>query len=380
MQIYSKLPNIKTTIFTIMNNLAKENNAINLSQGFPDFNSDPKLIDLVTKAMNSGHNQYAPMAGVLALREQITKKINRLYNATYHPETEITITVGATQAIFTIIATFINNDDEVLIFKPAYDCYEPAVELCKGKPVYVQLGAPEYKVNWSAVKAKITSKTKMIIINTPHNPCGTIWSKEDMLALENLVKDTNIIVLSDEVYEHIIFDDLLHQSASLFPYLKERTFVVASFGKTFHNTGWKMGYCAAPARLMHEFRKVHQFNVFCANHPMQIAFSEYLKEEKYFLELAKFFQAKRDFFLNTIKDSNFRFSPSKGTYFQLLDYSNISNESDVDFAKRLVVEQKIAAIPVSLFNSDQLDQKMIRFCFAKKDETLKRATDILNKI
>ncbi|WP_117879933.1 methionine aminotransferase [Aureibaculum luteum] len=380
MQINSKLPSVKTTIFTIMNTLAKEHNAINLSQGFPDFDTDSKLIDLVTKAMHSGYNQYAPMAGVLTLREQIANKIDGLYGVKYHPDTEITVTVGATQAIFTIIASFIRKDDEVIIFKPAYDCYEPAIELHNGKPIYVQLKAPTYKINWQEVKEKITSKTKMIIINTPHNPSGFLWSNMDMLALEKLVKDTNIIVLSDEVYEHIIFDNLKHHSACKYSYLKERTFVVGSFGKTFHNTGWKMGYCAAPANLMNEFRKVHQFNVFCANHPMQIAFAEYLKVESHFKNLSQFYQDKRDLFLNKIKDSRFKFTPSKGTYFQLLDYSAISDEGDVDFVKRLAIEYKIAAIPVSVFNSDNMDQKMIRFCFAKKNETLKKATYILTKI
>ncbi|MET2986239.1 methionine aminotransferase [Aureibaculum conchae] len=380
MQIHSKLPTIKTTIFTIMNRLAKENNAINLSQGFPDFDSDSKLIELVTKAMHNGYNQYAPMPGVLALREQIANKFNNLYDVDYHPESEITITSGATQAIFTIISTFIKKNDEVIIFKPAYDCYEPAIQLNKGKPVFIQLEAPKYKVNWQEVKEKITTETKMIIINTPHNPCGTIWSKEDMLALEGLVKDTNIMVLSDEVYEHIVFDGLQHQSVCLFPHLKERSFVVASFGKTFHNTGWKMGYCAAPAELMHEFRKVHQFNVFCVNHPMQIAFAKYLKEENSYLKLNLFYQKKRDLFLDAVKGSRFKFIPSNGTYFQLLDYSNISDENDIDFAKRLVEEYKIAAIPVSVFNTNNLDQKIVRFCFAKKDETLIEAANILNKI
>lgn len=380
MQIHSKLPTIKTTIFTIMNRLAKEYKAINLSQGFPDFDSDPKLIELVSRAMQNGYNQYAPMPGLLALREQIAIKFDRLYNVNYNPETEITITSGATQAIFTVIATFINKNDEVIIFKPAYDCYEPAIELCEGKPIYVQLKAPNYKVNWQEVKEKIGHKTKMIIINTPHNPSGTIWSKEDMLQLENLVKDTDIIVLSDEVYEHIIFDNLRYQSACSFPHLKERSFVVASFGKTFHNTGWKVGYCAAPVELMNEFRKVHQFNVFCVNHPMQIAFAEYLKDESNYLELAGFYQNKRDFFLNGIKPSRFTFTPSYGTYFQLLNYSNLSDENDINYAKKLAKEHKIAAIPVSVFNTNNLDQKMIRFCFAKKDETLKKAIDILNNI
>jgi len=377
---HSKLPNVKTTIFTTMSKLAKKHNAINLSQGFPDFDSDPKLIELVTKAMNTGYNQYAPMPGVFSLRTQITDKFSQLYNVSYHPETEITITAGATQAIFTIIAAFINKDDEVIIFKPAYDCYEPAIELYKGVPVCVQLEAPHYKVNWQKVKQLIGPKTKMIIINTPHNPCGTVWSKEDMLALENLVHDTNIIVLSDEVYEHIIFDSKQHQSLCLFPHLKERSFVVASFGKTFHNTGWKMGYCVAPTELMQEFRKVHQFNVFCINHPMQIAFAKYLKEPSHYLKLSSFYEEKRDFFLKAIENSRFKFTPSSGTYFQVLDYSSITDEIDVSFAKRLVKEHLIASIPISSFSVDNFDQKMLRFCFAKKKETLEKAAVILCKI
>jgi len=379
-ELNSKLPNVKTTIFTQMGKVATAYNAVNLSQGFPDFNSDPKLIELVNNAMKNGFNQYAPMQGAFRLREQITKKFDALYNSTYHPDTEITITVGATQAIFTIISTFINQDDEVIIFKPAYDCYEPAIELHKGKSVFVQLEAPLYNVDWKHVKQLITHKTKMIIINTPHNPCGTVWSKEDMLALENLVKDSNIIVLSDEVYEHLIFDGLQHHSLCLFPHLKKRSFIVASFGKTFHNTGWKMGYCAAPAELMHEFRKVHQFNVFCTNHPMQIAFTEYLKEPDHYLKLSAFYQEKRDFFLNAIESSRFTFIPSGGTYFQLLNYSNITDENDVDFAIRLVKEYKIASIPISVFNVDGLDTKMLRFCFAKKPETLEKAAKIICSI
>jgi len=380
MDFNSKLPNVKTTIFTVMSKLAKKHHAINLSQGFPDFDTDSKLIELVTEAMKKGYNQYAPMQGVFALREQILEKFNNLYQSTYHPNTEITITSGATQAIFTIIIAFIHKDDEVILFKPAYDCYEPAIDLQEGKPIYVQLKAPNFRIDWNKVKQLINSKTNMIIINSPHNPSGTIWTKEDMLALEKLVKDTDIIILSDEVYEHIIFKDKPHQSLCLFPHLKERSFIVASFGKTFHNTGWKIGYCVAPKALMHEFRKVHQFNVFCVNHPMQIAFSEYLKNENNYLSLNSFYQDKRDYFLNGLQNSRFKFTPSQGTYFQLLDYSAITDENDVDFAKRLAIEHQIAAIPISVFNTDGLDQKMLRFCFAKKEETLQRAIEILCSI
>lgn len=376
----SKLPNVGTSIFTVMSALANEHNALNLSQGFPNFKSDQTLIDLVTNAMNSGYNQYAPMAGNLELRVAITNKFEKLYNTTYHPDYEITVTAGATQAIFTIISTFVKPNDEVIIFNPAYDCYGPAIELHGGKTISVQLEAPFYKVDWEEVSQKITSKTKMIIINTPHNPSGTIFSKDDMLKLETLLKGTNIILLSDEVYEHIIFDDEKHQSACLFPDLKSRSFIVASFGKTFHNTGWKLGYCCAPKELMDEFKKVHQFNVFCVNHPTQKGFADYLHEANHYLELSEFYQRKRDLFLNLIKDSRFKFIPAQGTYFQGLDYSNITMENDVDFAKHLTIEHKIASIPLSIFNTGNLDKKILRFCFAKTDETLKAAAEILNKV
>jgi len=287
MQFESKLPNVGTTIFTVMGALANKHKAINLSQGFPNFKSDQKLIDLVSQAMNSGYNQYAPMAGSLVLREAIAKKFDFLYKSTYHPETEITITAGATQAIYTIIAAFIKQNDEVIIFRPAYDCYEPAIEVHGGKTVSNQLVAPNYKVNWEDVKKQISSKTKMIIINTPQNPSGTIFSEEDLLKLQELTKGTDIIVISDEVYEHIIFDGDTHQSACLFPDLKSRTFITASFGKTFHNTGWKVGYACAPKELMDEFKKVHQFNVFCVNHPVQIGLATYLEETALNLNLQK---------------------------------------------------------------------------------------------
>lgn len=380
MQHTSKLPNVGTTIFSVMSALATQHNAINLSQGFPNFKSDQKLIDLVTNAMNSGYNQYAPMPGNIELREAIAKKFERLYNTSYHPETEITVTAGATQAIYTIISAFIRPNDEVLIFKPAYDCYEPTIELNGGKTVAIQLTAPSYKVDWNEVKQNINSNTKMIIINTPQNPSGTLFSKDDMLQLQALLKGTDIILLSDEVYEHIIFDNQKHQSACLFPDLKNRSFVVASFGKTFHNTGWKMGYCCAPKELMKEFQKVHQFNVFCVNHPTQKALADYLQEPNHYLDLSNFYQEKRDLFLNLIKDSRFKSTASKGTYFQVLDYSNITKERDVDFAKRLTIENKIASIPLSVFNQNHLDHKVLRFCFAKTDDTLKKAAKILCNI
>ncbi|MDY8137014.1 methionine aminotransferase [Aquimarina sp. 2201CG5-10] len=375
--IQTKLPNVSTTIFTIMSQMASKYDAINLSQGFPNFEASPKLIDLTTQAMQKGYNQYAPMPGLMSLREVITKKTNQLYGSNYHPETEVTVTAGATQAIFTIIAAFINPGDEVIVFKPAYDSYEPSIELFKGTVIPVQLKTPGFTVDWQEVASKITSKTKMIIINTPHNPSGAILSKEDMLQLESLLKGTDIILLSDEVYEHIVFDEQQHQSAARFPGLAERTFITASFGKTFHTTGWKMGYCIAPKDLMAEFRKVHQFNVFCTNHPMQHALASYLQEPENYLSLPDFYQQKRDLFLSLIKDSRFTYTPAAGTYFQLLNYNNITDEGDVAFAERLTKEYKIASIPVSVFNLNQQDDHVLRFCFAKTEETLKKAAEVL---
>ncbi len=376
----SKLPDIETTIFTVMENLSKKHKAINLSQGFPNFKSDQKLIDLVSKAMNSGYNQYAPMLGVRELREAIAEKFDKLYQTSYNPKNEIVVTAGATQAIFTIISAFISPKDEVILFKPAYDCYEPAIELNGGKVIPIQLKYPDYQVDWDEVKKVFSEKTKMIVVNTPQNPCGTVFSKEDMQQLETLTRNTNCIVLSDEVYEHMVFDGFTHQSACLFPDLKERTFITASFGKTFHNTGWKMGYCCGPKELMKEFIKVHQFNVYCVNHPIQIALAEYLKEASVYKELDSFYEKKRDLFLAAITNSNFSFKPSKATYFQLLNYTAISTEKDVDFAKRLVTEFGVASIPLSVFNTNRLDEKVLRFCFAKKEETLLKAAEILNTL
>ncbi|WP_225035340.1 methionine aminotransferase [Winogradskyella sp. SM1960] len=380
MNFKSKLPNTSTSIFTVMSALAKQHNAINLSQGFPDFPSSKKLNDLVANAMNTGYNQYAPMAGNLDLRLAIAHKYELLYKSHYHPEKEITVTAGATQAIYTIISAFVNKNDEVIIFKPAYDSYQPAIEINGGKTIAVQLEAPNYKVNWDEVASKISSKTKMIIINSPHNPSGTIWSKEDMLQLQKLTNGTNIIVLSDEVYEHIVFDDAQHQSVCLFQDLKQRSFITASFGKTFHNTGWKIGYCCAPDYLMSEFRKVHQFNVFSVHHPSQKGIADYMQDSETYLGLNAFFQQKRDLFLKLISESRFKFQPSKGTYFQVLDYSEITDEYDVDFAKRLTKEFKMASIPLSVFNDNGKDEKVLRFCFAKTDETLLQAAEIMNRI
>lgn len=376
----SKLPDLETTIFSVMSALAHKHNAVNLSQGFPNFKSDRQLIDLVNEAMIAGHNQYAPMPGTLRLRQAIANKFELLYNSSYNPETEITVTSGATQAIYSAITAFVKPNDEVIVFRPAYDSYVPSVELSGGKVVSIQMQHPNYAIDWNEVQSKITSKTKMIIINTPHNPSGTILSKNDMLQLQTLTEGTNILVLSDEVYEHLIFDGERHQSACLFNGLKVRSFITASFGKTFHNTGWKIGYACAPKELMDEFRKVHQFNVFSVNHPIQIALSEYLETPSHYQELSGLLQQKRDFFLGLIKDSRFKFTPSKGTYFQSLDYSEITNKNDVEFAKELTIEKGIASIPISVFNLNKLDHKVLRFCFAKTDDTLIKAAKILNTI
>ncbi|WP_456377287.1 methionine aminotransferase [Lutibacter sp.] len=378
--IISKLPEVPTSIFAIMSGLATEQNALNLSQGFPNFKSDSKLIELVNQAMVNGNNQYAPMPGIFSLRKAIAQKMENLYGVSYSPETEITITAGATQAIFTVISATIKKGDEVIIFKPAYDCYEPTIELFGGKTIAVQLNPEDFTINWQEVKGLINNKTKMIIINSPHNPSGRVLSKGDMLQLEALLKNTNILLLSDEVYEHIIFDGEKHQSAALYPALAERAFITASFGKTFHNTGWKVGYCVAPSELTKEFRKIHQFNVFGVNHPTQVALAEYLKIPSNYLGLGDFYQEKRDLFLTLLKDSRFQFKPSKGTYFQLLNFKNITSESDYDFAVRLTKEQKIAGIPISVFNENKYDTKVLRFCFAKTDDTLRKAAEILCKI
>ena len=376
----TKLPKVTASIFSVMSKMAADYNAINLSQGFPNFESDPVLIEAVSKAMRDGFNQYAPMQGTFDLRVQISEKIRRLHGKTYLPESEVTVTAGATQAIFTAIAATIHPGNEVIIFTPAYDCYAPSIELFGGQAVPVQLRAPFYAPNWDEVVDKITPKTRMIIINSPHNPSGMLFTENDMLQLQQIAEAHDLLVLSDEVYEHIIFDGATHQSAARFESLSERSFITASFGKTFHNTGWKMGYCAGPKRLMAEFNKVHQYNVFCVSHPMQKALALYLQEPNHYLDIPKFYEHKRDFFLSLLKNSRFEIIPSKGTYFQLLDFSTISEESDVAFAERLTKELGVATIPTSVFNENKEDFKQIRVCFAKKEETLVAACNILSAI
>ncbi|HET6991231.1 MAG TPA: methionine aminotransferase [Bacteroidia bacterium] len=378
--ISSKLPRVGTTIFTVMSKLATEHNAINLSQGFPDFGSPAELLSAVSAAMKAGNNQYAPMPGVMKLREMIAEKTEELYGAKYNPETEITITAGATQAIYTAISATIREDDEVIIFEPAYDCYEPAIELNGGKTIYLQLKAPDYTIDWDEVKKVVNHHTRMIIINSPHNPCGSVLKAEDMKQLEKITKNTEIIILADEVYEHIIFDGHVHESMAKYPELASRSFIISSFGKTFHTTGWKIGYCVAPKELMAEFRKVHQFNVFCVNTPMQFGIVEFLKNKKHYKELGSFYQAKRDKFNKLLKGSRFSLVPSPGTYFQLLSYDKITNEKDADYAVRLIRENGIASIPISVFYHKPVFDNMLRFCFAKKDETIEKAAEILKKI
>lgn len=380
LSIRPKLPDYPESIFTTMSVMAKDYGAINLSQGFPNFDPDRKLLELATKAMQDGFNQYAPLSGIYSLREVISEKILNLYSREYHPDTEITITAGATQAIYTAIAAFVWPGDEVIVLKPAYDCYEPAIIAQGASPVLVQMDPHEHRVNWKSFEQAITDKTRMVIINTPHNPSGRNFNAEDMKTLERCLRNTDILVLSDEVYEHIVFDGGRHESASRFEDLASRSLVCASFGKTFHVTGWKMGYCAAPDYLMKAFRSVHEFNVFCANHPLQRALASYLKDPDHYLGLGPFFQQKRDLFLSGLKGARFKFKPSEGTYFQLLDFSDITDEGDLDFAKRLTVEKGIASIPISVFNKDQQDHSYLRFCFAKTEDTLLRATEILGKI
>lgn len=380
MQLKSKLPNVGTTIFTVMSGLAREHNAINLSQGFPDFGCSPKLLEFAQQHMNAGFNQYAPMQGVIQLRERIAEIIHTCYNAVYSADTEITITAGATQGIYTSIAAFINKGDEVIVFEPAYDCYIPAIEVHGGIAIPVQLQFPGFTINWEEVKQKISPRTKMIIINTPHNPSGTVLSKNDLLQLQQLVSGTNIIVVSDEVYEHMAFDNAPHQSVARFEVLRQQSIIVSSFGKTVHTTGWKIGYVAAPKEIMTEFRKVHQFLVFAVNHPFQLALADYLADKSTYLELKHFYQSKRDYFQKLIKGSRFTLETCTGTYFQLLGYKNISDEKDTDFAIRLTKEKKLASVPLSVFYTTPKDDKLLRFCFAKKEETLEKAAEIMNKI
>jgi len=376
----SKLSNTSTSIFAVMSQLAGEHEAINLSQGFPDFQISDELIERVAFYMKKGFNQYAPMTGIPELTKAIAAKTFRLHGLKYNPETEINITAGATQALYTAIAAFVRDEDEVIIFEPAYDSYAPAVRVNGGTVKYARMELPDFKINWAQTTRMITGKTRMIIINTPHNPTGAVFNDEDLAQLDKLTQNTDIIVLSDEVYEHLIFDGIQHQSVCRFPELASRSIAIGSFGKTFHATGWKIGYAMAPENLMREFRKVHQWVVFAVNTPIQKAMADYLQDENTYLDLPDFYGEKRNLFQKLIEKSRFKIIPSYGTYFQCLDYSQISDENDMDFARRLTIENKIASIPLSSFYKDGNDDKILRFCFAKQEETIRKAAEILCKI
>ncbi|MBK9282843.1 MAG: aminotransferase class I/II-fold pyridoxal phosphate-dependent enzyme [Sphingobacteriaceae bacterium] len=380
MELKSKLPGIGTSIFAIMSGLAREHNAINLSQGFPDFDCDKNLLSLCQKYMNAGFNQYSPMPGVIQLRERVAEILETCYQAVYSPDTEITITAGATQGIFTAVSAFVKPGDEVIVFEPCYDSYIPSIETNGGKAVKIKMLAPEFKINWADVKSAINACTKMIIINTPHNPTGILLKQEDLIALELLVKGKNIIVVSDEVYEHIVFDDRSHQSVARYPTLANQSFIVSSFGKTIHTTGWKIGYVAARKELMNEFRKVHQFLVFSVNHPFQLGIADYLSDKNNYLDLKNFYEQKRNLFLKLTSGSRLKPIIAEGTYFQLMSFKAISSENDMDLAIRLTKEKGIATVPLSAFYAEHTDPSILRFCFAKKDETLEQAAEIINKL
>lgn len=376
----SRLPAVGTTIFTVMSALATEKNAVNLGQGFPDFDCDPKIVDAVTAAMRAGHNQYPPMAGVPRLRQAIAAKIANLYGHQYSWDTEITVTAGATQGILTTILCAVHPGDEVIVLEPCYDSYLPAIELAGATAVPVTLEAPEFRVPFDKLAAAITPRTRMILINTPHNPTGTIWRAGDMDKLAQILAGTDILLLSDEVYEHIVYDGQEHASVSRHPELARRSFVISSFGKTYHVTGWKVGYVAAPVALMAEFRKVHQFNVFTVNTPVQYGLADYMADPAPYLQLSAFYQAKRDFFRAGLANTRFKLLPSDGTYFQCVDYSAISDLSEADFAMWLTRELGVAAIPVSAFYTQPRESGLVRFCFAKKEETLALALERLGKL
>jgi methionine transaminase len=378
--VKSKLQKQDTSIFAVMSALALEHNALNLSQGFPDFEISGKLIDLVYKYMQNGFNQYAPMNGIPQLREQIVLKAEKMYGIRYDVKKEVNITAGATQALHTAISCTVTDGDEVIVFEPAYDSYVPLIKFHGGVVKLAQLKLPDYHIDWEEVKKLISNRTKMIIINSPHNPTGSVLGSQDMKKLEKITQNTDIIILSDEVYEHLIFDGIPHESICRYPELASRAFVVGSFGKTFHATGWKLGFILAPENLMTEFRKIHQFVVFACNTPVQYAIAEFLLEKENYEGLAGFYQQKRDFFTSLITGSKFRIIPSHGTYFQLLDYSGITDEPETEFAIRLTREHGLASIPVSVFYQKRTDNKVLRFCFAKKEETLEKAAEILCRI
>jgi methionine aminotransferase len=379
-ELTSRLPEVGTTIFTVMSALAAQHQAVNLGQGFPDFACDPQLVDEVTRAMQAGHNQYPPMAGIPALRQTISEKISTLHGKTYSPTDEITITAGATQAILTAILAIVHPGDEVIVLEPCYDSYVPNIALAGGVVVRVPLQPGSFRPDFEKIKAALTPRTRAIVINTPHNPSATVWSPADMLALQALLAPTKVLVISDEVYEHMVFDGTQHESVARYPGLAARAFIVSSFGKTYHVTGWKVGYVAAPASLMAEFRKVHQFNVFTVNTPVQHALNAYMADPAPYLNLAAFYQRKRDLFLNGLAKTKFKLLHSQGTYFQCVDISEVSELTEADFCKWLTAEVGVAAIPLSAFYGNGFDQRVVRFCFAKKDETLLAALSRLQTL
>ena len=382
-QLASRLPTVGTTIFTVMSSLAAEKGAVNLGQGFPDFACDPQLIEAVTSAMTQGLNQYPPMTGVPPLRQAVAQKIIALHGRSYDPDSEITITAGATQAILTVILAVVHPGDEVIVLEPCYDSYIPNVELAGGKVVRVALTPGTFRPDFDKIAAAISSKTRAIIVNSPHNPSATVWTEADMLKLQEILAPTDVLLISDEVYEHMVFDaskGQIHQSATRFPGLAARAFIVSSFGKTYHVTGWKVGYVAAPASMTAEFRKVHQFNVFTVNTPVQYGLASYMTNTAAYLDLPAFYQRKRDLFRSGLAKTRFKLLPSEGTYFQCVDISEVSDLKEAEFCKWLTTDIGVAAIPLSAFYADGFDQRVVRFCFAKKDDTLHAALQRLAKL
>jgi len=376
----SKLPDVGVTIFTRMSALAAEQGAINLSQGYPDFNPHPALVERVAHHMKKGRNQYAPMQGLPALREAISAKVAGLYGADYDPVTEITVTAGATEAIFAAISAVVRPGDEVIVFEPCYDAYGPIIQLNGGRPVAVKLTYPDYRIDWKEVRRAVRPATRLLILNSPHNPTGAVLSDTDMASLEEIVASTGLFLLGDEVYEHIIFDGRRHQSLARFPALAARSFVISSFGKTYHNTGWKVGYCLAPEPLSREFQKIHQFITFAVNTPVQHALADLLAKSELYLDLGAFYQAKRDLFQSLLADSRFEVLPCRGTYFQMVSYAAISDEPDEVFARRLTTQHKVAVIPPSVFYQAGDDHRVLRLCFAKNDATLVKAALRLGRL
>ncbi|QHL88582.1 aminotransferase class I/II-fold pyridoxal phosphate-dependent enzyme [Nibribacter ruber] len=380
LSLQSKLPHVGTTIFSTMTQLALQHNAINLAQGFPDFGCPEELLELVTQAMHQGHNQYAPSTGLLALRQKISEKTQLMYGHLPHQDHEVTVTSGATEALFAAIAAVVQPGDEVLVVEPCYDSYVPAIELCGGVPVYASLTYPDFSIDWQQIEDKLTPKTRLLLLNSPHNPTGAVWQQQDLDALQRLAEKHSFLILSDEVYEHMVFDGKPHLSILSVPALAERAFVISSFGKTYHTTGWKVGYCIAPPALTAEFRKVHQYLTFSTATPFQHGLAGFLDNQKHYQQLPAFYQQKRDLFAQLLQPSKFELIPCAGTYFQLARYTAISDLPDVEFAQWLTKEAGVATIPISVFYHDQTDHRVVRFCFAKKEETLRAAAERLCRL